>query len=284
MRAEDKKMNVVFKNALDKPFNIPRSEVSAGDNSIILDKFYECVFKIVLERVVATCSDSISGNININTTFTKIRIYSITIKTTAAPSIPPAILDSVIIGINAITKALERSIRDLTPHPLPRAVFLCNSDLAPTHLYTHLGTMVAMLPGTVIFPLLRGSERKLSEVLGMQAVGAVAIKAGTDESMGQFMILERMVKPATAAWLPKAKPLMAVQPKALKSASATTATTKETATSATMTTTTCKRQQQQQQQQRQQQQQQQQQVKNQQKQQQCQGGSEKRASENIQQE
>ncbi|KAG0287636.1 hypothetical protein BGZ98_004567, partial [Dissophora globulifera] len=63
--------------------------------------------------------------------------------------------------------------------------------------------------------------------------------AGTDESMGLLMILERMVEPVTVSWLPKVKPLVAVQPKTLKSASATTATTKETATSAaTMTTTT----------------------------------------------
>lgn len=91
----------------------------------------------------------------------------------------PHILSHTVIGINSVTKELEKSIQNIKDHPPPSAVYVCKGDLSPSHLYSHIGTMVAMLPGTLLFPLTRGSEKKLSEALGMQAVGAVAIKVPT---------------------------------------------------------------------------------------------------------
>jgi hypothetical protein len=91
----------------------------------------------------------------------------------------PPILVHTVIGINSVTKELEKSIQNIKDHPPPSAIYVCKGDLSPAHLYSHIGTMVAMLPGTLLFPLTRGSEKKLAEALGMQAVGAVAFKVPT---------------------------------------------------------------------------------------------------------
>ncbi|KAF9910901.1 hypothetical protein EC991_005365 [Linnemannia zychae] len=128
-------------------------------------------------------------------------------ESTAEPTPPPAILKSTILGINAITKALERSIQNLAAHPPPTAIILCKGDLIPSHLYTHLGPMISMLPGVLLFPLLKGSERRLSEALGLPAVGAVAIRSteGSREAEDLVMLLKGMVEPMTASWLPEVK-------------------------------------------------------------------------------
>lgn len=141
----------------------------------------------------------------------------------------PAILRSTILGINAITKALERSIQDLTAHPPPTAIILCKGDLVPSHLYAHLGPMIAMLPGVLLFPLLRGSERRLSEALGLPAVGALAIQSteGSREAEDLIMILKGMVEPMTASWLPKLTPKPIAKEKTPKQLAATSATISE---------------------------------------------------------
>jgi hypothetical protein len=136
---------------------------------------------------------------------------------------PPAILKLTILGINAITKALERSIQDLAAHPAPTAIILCKGDLIPSHLYAHLGPMIAMLPGVLLFPLLKGSERRLSEALGLPAVGALAIQSteGSREAEDLVMMLKGMVEPMTASWLPKVTPRPVVKDKSPKQPSAT---------------------------------------------------------------
>lgn len=136
---------------------------------------------------------------------------------------PPAILKSTILGINAITKALERSIQDLSAHPAPTAIILCKGDLIPSHLYAHLGPMIAMLPGVLLLPLLKGSERRLSEALGLPAVGALAIQSteGSREAEDLVMILKGMVEPMTASWLPKVTPKPVAKDKSTKQPSAT---------------------------------------------------------------
>ena len=63
-----------------------------------------------------------------------------------------------------------------------------------------------MMPTTLLFPLHKGSEQQLSKVLGVQAVGAVAILAGSKEAEDVVMILSRMVEPMSVSWLPKVTP------------------------------------------------------------------------------
>ncbi|KAF8935230.1 hypothetical protein EDD21DRAFT_442689 [Dissophora ornata] len=261
MRAEAKKTKVVFKNVLDTPFNIPWPEVTSEHNEIVLDVLCDLMKPIREYHNTRSNKDSAQP-----TKAKKIKKASkqeanseakskpdpalasadydpsssstaITESTQTLP--PPSILQSTVIGINAVTKTLERSIQNLTTHPAPSAVFLCMGDLAPSHLYTHLGPMIAMLPGTVVFPFLRGSERKLSEALGMQAVGALAIKAKSKEAEGLIMILGRMVEPITVSWLPKVTPPIIAKPKTKnvkKAASTASVGAKDTAATADQAT------------------------------------------------
>ncbi|KAG9326801.1 hypothetical protein KVV02_005463 [Mortierella alpina] len=257
MRAEAKKTRVVFKNVLDTPFNIPWPEVTSENNAIVLDVLCDLMKPIREYRrsgrkaknnakhdskpaldhsnPSTVPQPSVKGHAA-KSSKPKRALAMINHDpqqpqpvTTAeesqhtqkknTPLEPPAIFESTTIGINAVTKSLERSIQDLRSYPPPRVVFLCKGDLAPSHLYNHLGPMIAMLPvTTLLFPLLRGSEKKLSESLGMQAVGAIAIhahtkgKGGADagsmtrETEDLIMILGRMVEPMTVSWLPKVLP------------------------------------------------------------------------------
>ncbi|KAF9998290.1 hypothetical protein BGZ80_003948 [Entomortierella chlamydospora] len=248
MRTEAKKTRVVFKNILDTPFNIPWPEVTSENNAIVLDVLCDMLKPIREYHNARPKKDSLTtpkvkktkktladdSQSKPNPALATTNHDSISPESNSQPTSistpPPAILNSIIIGINSVTKSLERSIQDLASYPPPSAVFLCKGDLAPSHLYSHLGPMVAMLPGVKLFPFLRASEKRLSEALGMQAVGALAIKTegGTKEAEDLIMILERLVDPINVSWLPKVKP----------PAAATTASAKEAATEKNVTATT----------------------------------------------
>ncbi|KAF8931566.1 hypothetical protein BGZ52_012316 [Haplosporangium bisporale] len=223
IRAEAKKSKVVFKNVLDTPFNIPWPEISNDNNAIVLDVLCE------LLHPIKSYHHTHSAEINKEKKSKKKEAKEKSKKTThevtkpnpalaatATPSLAlnpttteiPHILTHTVIGINSVTKELEKSIQNIKDHPPPSAVYVCKGDLSPSHLYSHIGTMVAMLPGTLLFPLTRGSEKKLSEALGMQAVGAVAIKAASVNATDLVMVTSRMVEPINVPWLPKASALV----------------------------------------------------------------------------
>ncbi|KAF9187491.1 hypothetical protein BGZ51_001275 [Haplosporangium sp. Z 767] len=261
MRAEAKKMKPVFKNVLDTPFNIPWPVVKIKHNNIVLDTLCDLMKPIrdyhnipsnksvskkdmrTRKKAAQSSQQDTSKAPKPNTALAEVshdsQAPSLTPtqpSTTSSepsdsvsqpPQTPaPLILKSTTIGINAVTKSLERSIQDIITYPPPKAVFLCKEDLQPTHLYNHLGPMIAMLPDIVLFPLMKGAEKKLSEALGMQAVGALAIhfhqepklqdKLGAgagakDEESREIedliMLLGRLVDPMTVSWLPKVKPV-----------------------------------------------------------------------------
>ncbi|KAG0361252.1 hypothetical protein BG005_008803 [Podila minutissima] len=218
IRAEAKKSKVVFKNVLDTPFNVPWPEVSNDSNAIVLDVLCELLKPIknyhhthsaeinkekksrkkeAKEKNKKTAQEGAKPNPVLATASTPPSSKSTTTET-------PLILAHTVIGINSVTKELEKSIQNIKDHPPPSAIYVCKGDLSPSHLYSHIGIMVAMLPGTLLFPLTRGSEKKLAEALGMQAVGAVAIKAGSAEATDLVMVTSRMVEPINVSWLPKA--------------------------------------------------------------------------------
>ncbi|KAG9073059.1 hypothetical protein KI688_000844 [Linnemannia hyalina] len=253
MRGEAKKTKVVFKNVLDTPFNIQWPEVTADNNAIVLDTVCDMVKSIRdyhntrpkqdakpdKKQKKSSAKDTAGSASSKPSTALATLANSSPSATasepstgTSAESTAPAILKSTILGINAITKALERSIQDLAAHPPPTAIILCKGDLIPSHLYAHLGPMIAMLPGVLLFPLLKGSERRLSEALGLPAVGALAIQSteGSREAEDLIMILKGMVEPMTASWLPKVTPKPLAKDKSQKQPAATgpkSATTSE---------------------------------------------------------
>ncbi|KAG0250143.1 hypothetical protein BG011_008640 [Mortierella polycephala] len=296
MRAEAKKMKVVFKNVLNTPFNIPwyelvseryelfmdlirllelaltdwvfnafRPVVSNKDNTIVLNALCDLMKPIrdyhnipsnkpvskkdmrTRKKATQSSQQDTPKAPKPNTALAEVSHDSqapslIPTQPSTTPSEPPSaaafdsvsqpsqtpaplILKSTTIGINAVTKSLERSIQDIKTYPPPKAIFLCKGDLQPAHLYNHLGPMTAMLPDILLFPLMKSAEKRLSEALGMQAVGALAIHfqqepkqqdkgagvgAKDEESRNiedLIMILSRMVEPMIVPWLPKVKPL-----------------------------------------------------------------------------
>ncbi|KAF9129226.1 hypothetical protein BGX30_014035 [Mortierella sp. GBA39] len=253
MRGEAKKTKVVFKNVLDTPFNIQWPEVTVDNNAIVLDTVCDMVKSIrdyhntrpkqdakpdkkqkksSAKDTAGSTSSKPSTALATLTNSSPSAAASEPSTGTTTESTAPAILKSTILGINAITKALERSIQDLAAHPPPTAIILCKGDLIPSHLYAHLGPMIAMLPGVLLFPLLKGSERRLSEALGLPAVGALAIQSteGSREAEDLIMILKGMVEPMTASWLPKVTPKPLAKDKTPKQPAATrpkSATTSE---------------------------------------------------------
>ncbi|KAG0062805.1 hypothetical protein BGZ89_010392 [Linnemannia elongata] len=250
MRGEAKKTKVVFKNALDTPFNIQWPEVTADNNAIVLDTVCDMIKPIrdyhntrpkheakpdKKQKKPSANDTAMSASSKPSTALATLANSSSSAAAlqpstgSTTESSAPAILRSTILGINAITKALERSIQDLAAHPPPTAIILCKGDLVPSHLYAHLGPMIAMLPGVLLFPLLRGSERRLSEALGLPAVGALAIQSteGSREAEDLIMILKGMVEPMTASWLPKVTPKPIAKEKTPKQPAATSATTSE---------------------------------------------------------
>ncbi|KAG0098787.1 hypothetical protein BGZ93_010340 [Podila epicladia] len=194
IRAEAKKSKVVFKNVLDTPFNVPWNYRHAHSAEISKEK--KSKKKEAKEKNKKAAQEGGKPNPVLATTSTP------SSKSTTT-EIPP-ILAHAVIGINSVTKELEKSIQNIIDHPPPSAIYVCKGDLSPAHLYSHIGIMVAMLPGTLLFPLTKGSEKKMAEALGMQAVGAVAIKAGSEEATDLVMITSRMVAPINVSWLPKA--------------------------------------------------------------------------------
>ncbi|KAF9285096.1 hypothetical protein BGZ88_009665 [Linnemannia elongata] len=250
MRGEAKKTKVVFKNVLDTPFNIQWPEVTADNNAIVLDTVCDMIKPIrdyhntrpkpeakpdKKQKKPSANDTAMSASSKPSTALATLANISSSAAAlqpstgSTTESSAPAILRSTILGINAITKALERSIQDLAAHPPPTAIILCKGDLVPSHLYAHLGPMIAMLPGVLLFPLLRGSERRLSEALGLPAVGALAIQSteGSREAEDLIMILKGMVEPMTASWLPKVTPRPIAKEKTPKQPAATSATISE---------------------------------------------------------
>ncbi|KAF9586727.1 hypothetical protein BGW38_006269 [Lunasporangiospora selenospora] len=120
----------------------------------------------------------------------------------------PEVMRHISVGINAVTKDIERSLKNPTEFPPPSAVYLCKGDIMPEHLYKHLLAMVAMLPGTLLFPFLKDAELSLSRAIGIKTVGAILIKSSAlDEKIVDAQLLVaasgRFVEPITVSWLPK---------------------------------------------------------------------------------
>ncbi|KAG0039429.1 hypothetical protein BGZ82_008284 [Podila clonocystis] len=202
IRAEAKKSKVVFKNVLDTPFNVTwllkPIKSYHHTHSAEINNEKKSKKKEAKQKIKKTAQEGATPNHALASTKTP----SIASKPTTTET--PAILAHAVIGINSVTKELEKSIQNIKDHPPPSAIYVCKGDLSPAHLYSHIGTMVAMLPGTLLFPLTRGSEKMLAEALGLQAVGAVAIKAGSAEATDLVMVTGRMVEPINVSWLPKA--------------------------------------------------------------------------------
>lgn len=122
---------------------------------------------------------------------------------------PPPILSCIVIGINDVTRHLERTINPdiktnfkrkyaqgfsdplistnpnnqlANPSPIViqneplRMVFVCKADISPPHLCAHLPIMSSMARDVLLVPLPLGAEELISNKLGIKRTSCVGVK------------------------------------------------------------------------------------------------------------
>ncbi|KAI0931840.1 hypothetical protein AcW2_000629 [Taiwanofungus camphoratus] len=139
----------------------------------------------------------------------------------------PVILDHLTVGINEVTKVLERMVRshrqtvtagkptnipDSQSQSRPRLILVCRADVEPPILIEHLPHLVAAcnssrctLPGKAregvwLLPLPKGAELALAEAMGLRRVSAMAIHDTAPEFLALASLLGNVPFP-TASWL-----------------------------------------------------------------------------------
>ncbi|GAA96903.1 hypothetical protein E5Q_03576 [Mixia osmundae IAM 14324] len=132
----------------------------------------------------------------------------------------PKLLNELIVGLNACSAHLERSIARLRrPKALPspyndpqdlNLLLVCQDDLNPASLAAHLPGLIAVYNGLLeckhdggmlLVPLPAGAESKLSCALGLRRVAAIAIKASCSEARDLMALLRTHVEPVRCTWL-----------------------------------------------------------------------------------
>ncbi|KAL9716478.1 RNase P and RNase MRP subunit [Leucoagaricus gongylophorus] len=138
---------------------------------------------------------------------------------------PPPILNSLIYGINAVTKRLEIQIENSrvksvfkygsktratgeSTNPI-RFLFVCRADIDPPILIDHLPHLVATYNALrqedfhpiVLATLPKGAETTLAQVIGVRRLAALAISASSAISQERFATVADSIAPVTAPWL-----------------------------------------------------------------------------------
>ncbi|KAJ3234276.1 RNase P and RNase MRP subunit [Chytriomyces hyalinus] len=111
---------------------------------------------------------------------------------------------SLAIGVNTVTNCL--SIRNVA-NPDRKClnlsmVFVCKADVAAAHLFAHLPTMCYLAGEDVILvPLPAGSEKSLSNCLGLKSVIALGVQADSPNFQELYELVKRIVGPPRIPWM-----------------------------------------------------------------------------------
>ncbi|KAL0084166.1 hypothetical protein J3Q64DRAFT_1735989 [Phycomyces blakesleeanus] len=129
------------------------------------------------------------------------------------PPAEPDILNRVHVGVNQVTRLLEKLIKDKCagqPSATPTntdtnaytAVFVCKRDANPPHLCAHLLSMCA-LANIKIVSLPPCSEPRVALALGIRRACAIAVEIKQDKEESLRLILQG-IQPVNAPWLKSA--------------------------------------------------------------------------------
>ncbi|KAJ3093006.1 hypothetical protein HK102_013280 [Quaeritorhiza haematococci] len=97
----------------------------------------------------------------------------------------PEILEDVVVGINVVTRALEKQHKqnaaggkDIAEnnHKID-VVFVCRGDAPGPQFYTHLPTLGRLAGDVIICPFGKGAEKALAQAMGLKKVLVLALKA-----------------------------------------------------------------------------------------------------------
>ncbi|MCO5585161.1 hypothetical protein L7F22_039093 [Adiantum nelumboides] len=139
--------------------------------------------------------------------------------------------DAIICGLNSITRILEEEVasrshlevserRTTTDKHQPSMIFVCNADVSPASLTSHLPLLVATYnavcqTSVLLVPLPSGSQLALSDTVNLRRCGMISIDTDAlkalndDEVQSKIMDLELKfgkaeVQPIRMTWLEEA--------------------------------------------------------------------------------
>ncbi|KAI8829373.1 hypothetical protein BJ741DRAFT_623188 [Chytriomyces cf. hyalinus JEL632] len=111
---------------------------------------------------------------------------------------------SLAIGVNTVTKCLStRNVANLDRKCLKLSmVFVCKADVAAAHLFAHLPAMCYLAGEDVILvPLPAGSEKALSNCLGLKSVMALGVQADSPSFQELYTLVKKIVGPPRIPWM-----------------------------------------------------------------------------------
>ncbi|CAJ0847289.1 8444_t:CDS:2 [Entrophospora sp. SA101] len=144
---------------------------------------------------------------------------------------PPEILSDLVIGINEVTKYLEKSIsqsnnnnhmkslisaipkktnnndnngKHQKHHHQPlNVIFVCKYDISPSHLYSHLPIMVCLEGKVLLVQLPINSINKISNNIHIKRCCCIGVKDNSKKEFSKLfnLINEGQIKPIKASWL-----------------------------------------------------------------------------------
>ncbi|KAJ3265682.1 RNase P and RNase MRP subunit [Chytriomyces hyalinus] len=111
---------------------------------------------------------------------------------------------SLAIGVNTVTNCLStRNVANPDRKCLNLSmVFVCKADVAAAHLFAHLPTMCYLAGEDVILvPLPAGSEKALSNCLGLKSVIALGVQADSPNFQELYELVKKIVGPPRIPWM-----------------------------------------------------------------------------------
>jgi len=173
LRKAEEKRRVVYKAVLDTPFILKWPFTPAEKQNDIL-------------RTLCTCLAPLGKARSERRRQRKEKVKA----TEQLPRSP-----TVVTGINAITRSLERK----DPDDSDALVFVCRNDIDPPQLCAHIPQLCALASRKLI-QLPQGAEKSIADALGLKRVGAIQVK-GTGDEWDKLVQLTSSTPTLTAPWL-----------------------------------------------------------------------------------
>ncbi|OCH94751.1 hypothetical protein OBBRIDRAFT_722113 [Obba rivulosa] len=232
---EDRK--VVFRSVLDNPFRVQWPPVPVNVQNAVLARILEMlegVSRYFLDRREQSRKRKREkqGSKALNSKRRKVVSTSPAIEqtdsadvesNTVLETLPPDILKHLTIGINDVTKLLEKcamtpregttevatSVSEPSSTSVARVVLVCRADVDPPILISHLPHLVAACnsrPRTegngdvLLIPLPKGAEYSLASAIGLRRVSVLVIDAAAPNFSLLLSLLDNVPR-LSASWL-----------------------------------------------------------------------------------
>ncbi|CAI2188715.1 17549_t:CDS:2 [Funneliformis geosporum] len=236
IRTQELKQKVVFKAVLDSP-----PDVSIKDQNEILDTLCETLSVIGdYNRSVKSQKRKSNKNKAVEVEHDDDEASKIKRRPLIPP--PPPIRSNIYLGLNEVTKYLERmtdpqirsrfnhnnhlsndNLVSTNPddqrrstlnsisqtqeqcHPSLEMIFICRADLPP-QFYSHFPTMCCIAGGVLLVPLPLGASKRISDAVNIKRVSCIGVKTNSLEFRRIYRMVREKVKLIDVPWLSPLKP------------------------------------------------------------------------------